>query len=164
MTNPELRQGRPRPPVGPARSRPAAAAPPGHPTSRQFNPRTDRSGREIIRGVSSNHGTTDPAGAGSGDAPAQGIIDQLEPFVWSDQESVAYEAALEAINELVGAYTALIARERATETPDLDAITRWTQQRAACAGARRALDPTDHAEVARVRIDYPARTAAVRLT
>jgi hypothetical protein len=39
------------------------------------------------------------------------VARRLRPFEWSSGESVAYEAAVEAINEAVGAYTALIAAE-----------------------------------------------------
>ena len=85
----------------------------------------------------------------------------MKPYEWSDQESVDYEAALEAINGLVGAYSARITTERAKPTPDLEAIARWRDERAACADARRELRPTDHDEVARVRRDYPVRACSV---
>jgi hypothetical protein len=89
------------------------------------------------------------------------VVERMKPYDWSDQESVGYEAALEAINGLVGAYSARITAERAKPTPDLEAIARWRDERAACADVRRALSPTDHDEVARVRRDYPLRARSV---
>jgi hypothetical protein len=61
--------------------------------------------------------------------PEKAIIDDLPPFTWSDRESVAYEAALEAINELIGAYTACIAAEEQKEDPNRQAVDDWRAAR-----------------------------------
>ncbi|MET8573174.1 hypothetical protein [Streptomyces sp. NPDC004783] len=39
------------------------------------------------------------------------ITDQLGPHEWSNQETAAYKAAIEAVNGSVGAYSAVIAAE-----------------------------------------------------
>lgn len=43
-------------------------------------------------------------------------IGRLCPHTWSSEESVAYEAVIEAINGVVGAYSGLIAEARAAPT------------------------------------------------
>lgn len=86
----------------------------------------------------------------------------MKPYEWSSQESVNYEAALEAINELIGAYSARIAREEAKVTPDLAAVASWEAETDACVQAQRNLDPTQHDDVARIRRDYPIQVRAVR--
>ncbi|UQI49697.1 hypothetical protein M1P56_35510 (plasmid) [Streptomyces sp. HU2014] len=67
---------------------------------------------------------------------------------------MAYEAAIEAINGTVGAYSARIAAEEAQEEPDSAAIAAWQERQGECTRARQALDPTDHGEIARVREHY----------
>jgi hypothetical protein len=61
---------------------------------------------------------------------------------------VAYEAAIEAINGAVGAYTALIGAEEARPEPDQRAIAAAGEGRAGCARWREQLDPADRAAVA----------------
>lgn len=79
------------------------------------------------------------------------VISGMAAFTWSTGESVAYEAAVEAINEAVGAYSALIAAEEAKEEPDLQALAKARAGQADCARSREQLDPADHAAVARAR-------------
>ncbi|WP_125264863.1 hypothetical protein [Streptomyces alboflavus] len=78
---------------------------------------------------------------------------------WSSQTSVAYEAAIEAIGSVVGAYSALIAEqeERPEGEQDQGAIEQWEQAQAACQRERQNLNPQDGAQVARVRAEYAAR-------
>jgi hypothetical protein len=83
-----------------------------------------------------------------GDGP---VLGQMHGFVWSTEESVAYEAALDAINGAVGAYTALIAAEEAKPAPDPAVIAAARSGRAECARWRERLDPADHAAVADTR-------------
>jgi hypothetical protein len=73
---------------------------------------------------------------------------------WSDTESAAYEAAAEAINEVVGCYSSLVAAERAKTQPDEAALSRWRAARGECETVRRALDPADAEAVANVRKQY----------
>ncbi len=79
------------------------------------------------------------------------VISGLAAFTWSTSESVAYEAAVEAISEAVGAYSALLAAEEAKEEPDLQVLSRARAGQADCARSREQLDPADHAAVARAR-------------
>ncbi|MER6481773.1 hypothetical protein [Streptomyces filamentosus] len=46
------------------------------------------------------------------------ITHALEPHDWSNEETAAYEAAIEAVNGAVGAYSARIAAEEAKPHPD----------------------------------------------
>ncbi|MFI5689927.1 hypothetical protein [Streptomyces sp. NPDC051636] len=84
------------------------------------------------------------------------VIGNLPPHSWSSEQSVAYEAAIEAINGVVGAYSHLIAdaehRPGAEET-----VAEYRRLRAACQQERRALRAEDTQAVARVRADYAAR-------
>lgn len=90
------------------------------------------------------------------------VLGDLEGFAWSTEESVAYEAAIEAINGAVGAYTALIAAEEAKPVPDLAAIAAARSGRAECARRRRELDPADHAAVAGTRRRFADLAGEVR--
>ncbi|HCU95388.1 MAG TPA: hypothetical protein DHU96_22830 [Actinobacteria bacterium] len=78
-------------------------------------------------------------------------LSQLQPFTWSTEESVAYEAALEAINGAVGAYSAVIAAEETKREPDRRIIEAARAGRADCARWREQLDPADRAAVAETR-------------
>ncbi len=79
------------------------------------------------------------------------VLSQVEGFTWSTEESAAYEAAIDAINVAVGAYTALIAAEEAKPAPDPAVIAAARSGRAACARWREQLNPADHAAVAAIR-------------
>lgn len=46
------------------------------------------------------------------------ISGRLKPHEWSAEETAAYEAAIEAVNGAVGAYSALISAEERTTHPD----------------------------------------------
>jgi hypothetical protein len=94
--------------------------------------------------------------------PAPRVSDALASFTSSEEEAVAYEVALEHINEVVGACSARIARERARPDPDRDAIAAWLAEQGRCAEVRRGLDPSDHAAVARVRKEYAVLARLLR--
>ncbi|MEU1121851.1 MULTISPECIES: hypothetical protein [unclassified Streptomyces] len=104
--------------------------------------------------------TGSPKGVGM-DEP---ITASLPPYVWDSEQAVAYEAAVEAINGTVGAYSALIAREEQRDTSERDesALAEWRSQRAACQRARQELHADDAAQIRSVRTQYAARLAELR--
>ena len=79
------------------------------------------------------------------------VLGSVHGFSWSTEESVAYEAAVEAINDAVGAYTAVIAAEERKAAPDQAVIAAAQSGRADCARWREGLDPADHVAVAATR-------------
>ena len=79
------------------------------------------------------------------------ILSQLQPFTWLSEDSVAYEAALEAINGAVGAYSAVIAAEEAKGASDPAVISAARDGQAECACWRDQLDPADRAQVTEAR-------------
>lgn len=79
------------------------------------------------------------------------VLGDLEGFAWSTEESVAYEAAIEAINGAVGAYTALIDAEQSKPVPDPAVIAAARSGRAECSQRRKELDPTNRVAVAAAR-------------
>ncbi|MFI6209134.1 hypothetical protein ACIBAI_22465 [Streptomyces sp. NPDC051041] len=83
------------------------------------------------------------------------VIKNLRPHTWSSEESVAYEAAIEAINGVVGAYSRLLAD--AENRGAQDEAAEYRRLRAACHQERRALRAEDTEGVARVRAAYAAR-------
>lgn len=87
------------------------------------------------------------------------VLGELAPAEWSSQESVGYEVALEAINHVVGCYSALIAAERDRPAPDSAAIEQLQAARRRAAEQARGLDPADQAAVAEVRARYRALAA-----
>lgn len=90
------------------------------------------------------------------------VLSQLEGFAWSTEESAAYEAALDAINDAVGAYTALIAAQERSATPDPAVIAEARTGRAECARSRKQLDPADHPAVAAARQRFTQLTRELR--
>jgi predicted hotdog family 3-hydroxylacyl-ACP dehydratase len=79
------------------------------------------------------------------------VLGDLEGFTWSTEESVAYEAAIEAISGAVGAYTALIHAEESKPVPDPAVIAAARSGRVECARRRKELDPADPVAVAATR-------------
>lgn len=92
----------------------------------------------------------------------QSVIGHLQGFTWSTSESVAYEAAVEAIGEAVGAYSAVIAAEEAREIPSQQVLEQARAGQAACARSREQLDPSDPAAVASARQDFSALSRRIR--
>jgi hypothetical protein len=90
------------------------------------------------------------------------VLSELESFTWSSEDSVAYEAAIEAINGAVGAYTALIAAEEAKQQPDQSVLAAAREGRAECARWREQLDPADRAAVAEARRRFSQLAEEVR--
>ncbi|MFF8513461.1 hypothetical protein ACF064_35995 [Streptomyces sp. NPDC015492] len=84
------------------------------------------------------------------------VIGNLRPHTWSSEQSVAYEAAIEAINGVVGAYSALIADAESRPGTE-SAVAEYRQRRAECQQERRSLKAEDAENVARVRTAYAAR-------
>lgn len=84
------------------------------------------------------------------------VIGSLRPHIWSSEESVAYEAAIEAVNGVVGAYSHLIADAEGRLGAEAE-VAEYQRLRAACHQERRALRPEDTEGVARVRAVYAAR-------
>ncbi|GAB4590251.1 hypothetical protein [Nocardia sp. IFM 10818] len=79
------------------------------------------------------------------------VLDQMRGFSWSSEESVAYEAAIEAVNKAVGAYSALLAALETAESPDPAAIADALSAQQRLARVREQLDPTDHDQIAATR-------------
>ncbi|MFF5706657.1 hypothetical protein ACFY7H_29855 [Streptomyces sp. NPDC012794] len=90
------------------------------------------------------------------------ITHQLEPYAWSNEETAAYEAAIEAVNGAVGAYSALIAAERSKPEPDEEVIRSARAARARLAKEREGLRSTDHEQIAAARQRYARLAREVR--
>ncbi|MFE9968933.1 hypothetical protein [Streptomyces sp. NPDC005525] len=84
------------------------------------------------------------------------MIGNLRPHTWDSQQSVAYEAAIEAINGVVGAYSRLITDAESLPGAE-DEIAEYRRLRAACQQERLSLKDEDTENVARVRAAYAAR-------
>ncbi|WP_256106777.1 hypothetical protein [Streptomyces sp. ODS05-4] len=82
------------------------------------------------------------------------ITDQLGPHNWSNEETAAYEAAIEAINGAVGAYSAVIATEEAKPTPDAGVIDDARAAQRRLAREREGLRSTDREQIAAARAHY----------
>ncbi len=92
----------------------------------------------------------------------ESVISHLQGFTWSTSESVAYEAAVEAISEAVGAYSAVIAAEEARKNPSHQVLERARAGQAACARSREQLDPADRAAVAAARQEFSDLSLRIR--
>jgi hypothetical protein len=79
------------------------------------------------------------------------VTGRLEPHGWSNEETAAYEAAIEAINGAVGAYSALIAAQERRAEPDQRVVDTARAAQSALAREREQLRSTDHDQLAEVR-------------
>ncbi|GAB7109606.1 hypothetical protein JCM4814A_79210 [Streptomyces phaeofaciens JCM 4814] len=88
--------------------------------------------------------------------PTNGIsvTGQLGPHEWSNEETAAYEAAIEAVNGAVGAYSALIAAEENEPEPDAAVIEAARAAQTRLAREREGLRSTDHEQIAAARAHY----------
>ncbi|MGW2793591.1 hypothetical protein ACWC9H_27180 [Streptomyces sp. NPDC001251] len=84
------------------------------------------------------------------------VTGSLDPYEWDSEAAVAYEAAIEAINGVVGAYSAQIAAREAAPDDSRHAaeLANLRSRRQACQTVRQQLDPDDKERVAQVRADY----------
>jgi hypothetical protein len=89
------------------------------------------------------------------------IIEQLSPHVWSAQDAVGFEAALEAAQSLIAAYSALIVQEESKPCPDPGVIERWLQERRLLIQGRDALNADQPEEIAEARRRFIERLAEV---
>lgn len=100
-------------------------------------------------------GTTlvEPAAGQDPPTPPRGVsvTGRLEPHGWSNEETAAYEAAIEAINGAVGAYSALITAQERRAEPDRGVVDTARAAQAALAREREQLRSTDHDQLAEVR-------------
>lgn len=90
------------------------------------------------------------------------ITHQLEPHEWSNEGTAAYEAAIEAVNGAVGAYSALIAAEESKPDPDQEVIQHAQAAQARLAQVREALRSTDHEQIAAARQRYARLACEIR--
>ncbi|MGW1642511.1 hypothetical protein [Streptomyces lavendulae] len=90
------------------------------------------------------------------------ITHQLEPHDWSNEETAAYEAAIEAVNGAVGAYSAFIAAEEAKPTPDLVVIDDAKAARSRLAREREGLRSGDREQIAAARRHYAQLAREIR--
>ncbi|MEU6866782.1 hypothetical protein ABZ924_26565 [Streptomyces sp. NPDC046876] len=97
-------------------------------------------------------------------APDDGssITHELEPHDWSNEETAAYEAAIEAVNGAVGAYTALIAAEEANPEPDQQVIQDARAAQARLADERGGLRSSNREQIAAARRRYAQLAREVR--
>jgi hypothetical protein len=82
------------------------------------------------------------------------ITDQLEPYEWSNEKTAAYEAAIEAINGAVGAYSKVIAAEEAKAVPAQGVIDAARAAQFRLAREREALRSSDQEQIASARAHY----------
>ncbi|MEU9037954.1 hypothetical protein AB0D45_24060 [Streptomyces sp. NPDC048352] len=90
------------------------------------------------------------------------VTHQLEPHDWSNEGTAAYEAAIEAVNGAVGAYSALIAAEKTKPEPDQAVIETARAARARLAREREGLRSTDREQIAAARRHYAQLAQQVR--
>jgi hypothetical protein len=59
------------------------------------------------------------------DIPEESVLGNLSTFDWSQENSVAFEVALDSLGRIVARYAALLAAERRKPNPDRAAIDAW---------------------------------------
>jgi hypothetical protein len=94
--------------------------------------------------------------------PGKPMTDRLEPYRWSNEQTAAYEAAIEAVNGAVGAYSALIAAEEAKAEPDPEVIAQAHAAQGRLARERENLRSEDTEQIAAARAHYARLAREVR--
>ncbi|MFE5595296.1 hypothetical protein [Streptomyces sp. NPDC056549] len=90
------------------------------------------------------------------------ITHALEPHDWSNEETAAYEAAIEAVNGAIGAYSARIAAEEARPHPNPAVIKEARAAQARLAREREGLRSSDRKQIAAARQRYAQLAREVR--
>lgn len=76
--------------------------------------------------------------------------------LWSQEQAIAYEVALEAINDVIAGYSEQIALEQARPTPNAARIA-WLEMRTdQAASVHRSLDVRDDANVQQALSEFSA--------
>lgn len=89
------------------------------------------------------------------------VTSGLQPFPWSNDQSVAYEVAIEVIGQAMACYAALIEKEKnGANRPEL--IEEFRAARAEGADLRNRLGLFDDAAVARACDEYGALVRRLR--
>ncbi|WEH16363.1 hypothetical protein [Streptomyces sp. VNUA24] len=99
-------------------------------------------------------GTTDGTARGTARGHGISVTHDLEAHDWSNEETAAYEAAIEAVNGAVGAYSAQIAAEEAKSTPDAAVIEAARAAQGRLAKERERLRSADREQIAEARARY----------
>ena len=89
------------------------------------------------------------------------VTHDLEPHDWSNEETAAYEAAIEAVNGAVGAYSARIAAEEAKDAPDAAVIEGARAAQGRLAKEREGLRSADRRQIAEARAHYARLTREI---
>lgn len=80
--------------------------------------------------------------------------------LWTQDQAIAYEAALEAINDVIAGYSEQIAEEGSQDAPDTKRIA-WLEMRTTQAReVAESLDVNDDATVAQALMEYSAIVVA----
>ena len=82
--------------------------------------------------------------------------------LWTQEESIAFECAKEAMNDIAGICSSLIAKEKAKPTPDLKRIEELYHKRLSLLEERDAIHFYDKDKIAKVRRDYGEKIKAYR--
>ncbi|EMF53050.1 MULTISPECIES: hypothetical protein [Streptomyces] len=82
------------------------------------------------------------------------VTHDLEAHDWSNEETAAYEAAIEAVNGAVGAYSARIAAEEAKDAPDAAVVEAARAAQGRLAKERERLRSADREQIAEARARY----------
>ncbi|MEU3282424.1 hypothetical protein [Streptomyces antibioticus] len=83
------------------------------------------------------------------------VTHELAPYEWSNEETAAYEAAVEAIHEAIAAYSALIATEEGKDWSDQSLIDEARAAQSRLVRERESLRSTDQEEIRQARLHYP---------
>ncbi|WP_322754474.1 hypothetical protein [Frankia sp. Cas3] len=84
------------------------------------------------------------------DMPESSRLRNLRISEWSLEESINFEVAVDALNQVVAQLSALIAAEREKSGPDARSVETWLSERQRIAEIRRSLRVDDPEQVRQV--------------
>lgn len=96
------------------------------------------------------------------DEQPESVLSGLQPFEWSDEQSVSYEVALELVSQVVGGFEALINREQGKASPDDELIRDWNAAEDRFLARRKSLRLNDNDEIRRLTADCTDEIRRIR--
>jgi hypothetical protein len=82
---------------------------------------------------------------------AESVLMHIEPMEWSDEQSVAYEVAVEGLSRAIGIQSTLMWREQQRAAPDVESLREWNANRQRLVRRRETLRPDDREAVRQVQ-------------
>lgn len=83
--------------------------------------------------------------------------------LWTQEESIAFESALETIGHLIAIYSSLLAQEKSKTSPDFEKISLLRSKQSLLSEERLSLGLKDYKKIERIEQEYGLKIKAYNL-